>query len=158
LQLISPPLLPAARSLRGLAVRSVRYPLLLSRSFIALRYAALLVVLICSLFEMGFAAQINEILKRMGEAHERQTALFSATMPKQLVSQPDVACICRVVVRVVAVAGGIAMSVSLRPLLMFVKPCGSCSSVVAVSAPFVLVWIWPDVRSNSLAPACATRC
>jgi ATP-dependent RNA helicase DDX54/DBP10 len=32
------------------------------------------------LFEMGFAAQLQEILKQLGE--ERQTALFSATMPK----------------------------------------------------------------------------
>ena len=32
---------------------------------------------------MGFAAQLHEILKQLGE--ERQTALFSATLPKQLV-------------------------------------------------------------------------
>ena len=35
------------------------------------------------LFEMGFAAQLHEILKQLGD--ERQTALFSATLPKQLV-------------------------------------------------------------------------
>lgn len=35
-----------------------------------------------SLFEMGFAAQLHEILKQLGE--ERQTSLFSATLPKQL--------------------------------------------------------------------------
>jgi len=35
------------------------------------------------LFEMGFAQQLYEILKRMGE--NRQTCLFSATMPKALV-------------------------------------------------------------------------
>ncbi len=32
---------------------------------------------------MGFAAQLHEILKQLGD--ERQTSLFSATMPKQLV-------------------------------------------------------------------------
>lgn len=36
-----------------------------------------------SLFEMGFAAQLHEILKQLGD--DRQTALFSATLPKQLV-------------------------------------------------------------------------
>jgi len=35
------------------------------------------------LFEMGFAAQLHEILKQLGE--HRQTSLFSATLPKQLV-------------------------------------------------------------------------
>lgn len=35
------------------------------------------------LFEMGFALQLNEILKRMSD--ERQTCLFSATMPAMLV-------------------------------------------------------------------------
>ena len=33
-----------------------------------------------SLFEMGFAAQLHEIIKQLGD--ERQTSLFSATMPK----------------------------------------------------------------------------
>lgn len=36
-----------------------------------------------SLFEMGFSDQLHEILKRV--AAERQTLLFSATMPKMLV-------------------------------------------------------------------------
>lgn len=36
-----------------------------------------------SLFELGFAAQLHEIMKLLPEG--RQTALFSATMPKQLV-------------------------------------------------------------------------
>ena len=35
------------------------------------------------LFEMGFAEQLNEIIKQCPE--ERQTMLFSATMPKQLI-------------------------------------------------------------------------
>jgi ATP-dependent RNA helicase DDX54/DBP10 len=35
------------------------------------------------LFEMGFAVQLHEILKRLSEV--RQTTLFSATMPKALV-------------------------------------------------------------------------
>lgn len=35
------------------------------------------------LFEMGFAEQLNEIIKQCPE--ERQTLLFSATMPKQLI-------------------------------------------------------------------------
>jgi ATP-dependent RNA helicase DDX54/DBP10 len=35
------------------------------------------------LFELGFAFQLHEILKKVGET--RQTALFSATLPKQLV-------------------------------------------------------------------------
>jgi ATP-dependent RNA helicase DDX54/DBP10 len=38
---------------------------------------------VCRLFEMGFAAQLHEILKQLGD--ERQTSLFSATLPKQLV-------------------------------------------------------------------------
>lgn len=36
------------------------------------------------LFEMGFAVQLNEILKRMGDESHRQTLLFSATLPSQL--------------------------------------------------------------------------
>lgn len=35
------------------------------------------------LFEMGFAEQLNEILRRLPAI--RQTSLFSATLPKQIV-------------------------------------------------------------------------
>lgn len=35
------------------------------------------------LFEMGFAEQLNEIMREMPE--QRQTLLFSATMPKLLI-------------------------------------------------------------------------
>ena len=36
-----------------------------------------------SLFEMGFAEQLNEVIGRL--PHTRQTLLFSATLPKILV-------------------------------------------------------------------------
>lgn len=37
----------------------------------------------CRLFEMGFSEQLTEILQRLPE--NRQTLLFSATLPKVLV-------------------------------------------------------------------------
>lgn len=49
----------------------------------AFRLSFPLCAFLSSLFEMGFAAQLHEILKQLGD--ERQTSLFSATLPKQLV-------------------------------------------------------------------------
>jgi superfamily II DNA/RNA helicase len=42
------------------------------------------------LFEMGFAEQLNEIMREMPE--QRQTLLFSATMPKLLIQVHSTKC------------------------------------------------------------------
>lgn len=42
------------------------------------------------LFEMGFAEQLNEIMREMPE--QRQTLLFSATMPKLLIQVRSCCC------------------------------------------------------------------
>lgn len=47
------------------------------------RCCHVLCALLCRLFEMGFAEQLQEIIARLPDAH--QTVLFSATLPKLLV-------------------------------------------------------------------------
>jgi ATP-dependent RNA helicase DDX54/DBP10 len=44
------------------------------------------------LFEMGFAEQLQEIVKSMGESTSRQTLLFSATLPTVFFSPLSLPC------------------------------------------------------------------